>query len=77
MDALFGESGKRTEEVQWGVRHRRDTLTTKRGHVDIRPGESSARFSQTDEAARYGWVSGDCEVVHRTVVTYTGDWESD
>lgn len=75
-DTLFGDPGKRTEEIQWGVRYRRDTLTRHRGEVEIRPGESSARFSQTDEAASFGWRRGDCEVVRRTVVTYTGDWES-
>lgn len=73
--ALFGEQGRREERVEWGLRATADQqpFGMRKGQVDVRPGESSARFGVTDEATRYGWR--DCEVVKRTVVTYTSDWE--
>lgn len=75
--SLFDQlpAGRREERTEWGCRYRRATPTHKRGDVDIRPGESAARFCITDEAVGYGYRLGDCEVVKRTIVTYTGAWE--
>lgn len=78
---LFGERGKRTERIEWGVRALEDHrlravgIGIRKGQVEARPGESLARFCVTDEGASYGWPP--CEVVRRTVVTYTGDWEAE
>jgi hypothetical protein len=79
-ETLFGESGRREERTEWGIRALEDHplralgIGIRKGQVEPRPGESSARFCVTDEAAQYGWPP--CEVVARTVVTYTSDWRS-
>lgn len=70
MDALFGESGTRTEVVEWGVRWTRDIPSVARkGHVDLAASEAYAR-----DRAAYLFGGEATEVVSRTVVTYTQDW---
>lgn len=69
--ALFGEQGKRTEVVEWGLRQTVGNYLRGKGQVEIRPSEERARDQVGQVYA--GWR--DTEVVRRTVVTYTSDWE--
>lgn len=71
-DALFGECGKRTEVVQWGLRKTVGDYLQSKGEVAVRPSEEAAR----DQVGNIydGWRN--TEVVKRTIVTYTGTWET-
>lgn len=71
------ERGKRVERTEWGVRWLRDYVTTKRGQITEAPNESQARESATHPEAQYwGFPAGYVQVGSRTIVTYTGPWES-
>lgn len=65
------EAGRRVERVEWGLRFTTDTALERRGHVEPRPSEENARACVG--VVHYGWRG--TEVVRRTVVTYTTDWE--
>lgn len=68
----LGDRGRREERTEWGVRWTRtipNVVTA--GQVDPAVNEDNARTRH-----RSAW-SGRCsEVVSRTVVTYTTDWEA-
>ena len=69
------ELGRRVERVEWGLRATADSFLRRKGQVEIRPSEDNARLI-LDGVARgehYGWRN--VELVRRTVVTYTSDWE--
>lgn len=70
---LFGNpTGKRVERVEWGLRQKVGNFLMDKGEVDIRPSEENARACVGD--LYRGWR--DTEVVSRTVVTITTDWEA-
>lgn len=71
---LFGESGQREERVEWGIRATKDRGWRRKGHVEAKASEESARFCLTDEAISSGYRH--CELVSRTVVTHTTQWET-
>lgn len=71
------ERGKRVERTEWGVRWLRDYVTTKRGQIAEAPNEHQARQWATHPEAQYwGFPAGYVQVVSRTIVTYTGPWDS-
>lgn len=68
------EKGKRTERIEWGQRALEDCfLIGRKGTVRKAYGEEQARGY--DDAFYTGGPKV-FEAVQRTVVTYTGDWES-
>ncbi len=72
-DADLGvEPGKRVERVEWGLRQTIGTYLMKKGQVELRSNEESARSVVGN--IYYGWRG--TEVVRRTVVTYTTEWEA-
>ena len=66
------ESGRRVERVEWGLRTTVANFLNRKGHVDIRFDEANARLLVNDIYSGHR----DTEVVRRTIVTYTTDWES-
>jgi hypothetical protein len=65
------EAGRRVERVEWGLRQTVGTFLMDKGEVDTRPSEENAR--SLVGSAHTGFRN--TEVVRRTVVTYTSDWE--
>jgi hypothetical protein len=65
------ESGRRTERVEWGLRHTRDSFMFKRGEVSMRPSLENALECLASDYC--GW-DGTEQLVSRTIVTYTGRW---
>lgn len=75
-DALFGETGKRTERIEWGTRWPESTMYGLRRKGDIDRAEDERHAQVRAEYPLWG-PSGEIfpQVVRRTVVTYTGEWE--
>lgn len=68
---MFGEPGRRVERVEWGLRQTVGNFLMRKGDVDLRGDEDNARACVGEIS--YGFR--DTEVVRRTIVTYTTDWE--
>lgn len=68
-----GETGRRTEQVQWGRRLLRDTAYGRKGTVSPC---SDERQASSYDGADYPGGPVVAEAVQRTVVTYTGRWQS-
>lgn len=71
-DVLFGDSGRRTERVEWALRYPSGHGLSPVGGV--RPCVSEDHARATVGRREYG--NHDTIVISRTVVTYTTDWEA-
>lgn len=69
---LFGETGKRAERVEWGIRYTHDCAFGRRGDVDPVLSEQVAR---RHGGAFYEGGLKKFRPVRRVVVTYTSAWE--
>lgn len=77
QDALFGDQGRRVERVEWGNRWPASSRyeLRRKGDVDPAASEEHARLRATHPLwGPDGKIFPD--VVCRTVVTYTTDWEA-
>lgn len=73
MTDLFGTpAGKRGERVEWGLRQTIGNFLMDKGKVDPRPSEENSRLLVGDVYSG----NRDTEVVRRTIITYTTDWET-
>lgn len=65
------ETGKRAEQVEYGLRRVRDEVFGRKGTVE--PWDSAESAADARDRPFSGW-HGDEQIVTRTIVTYTTEW---